>query len=82
MQVRLDLRWREAWVKTPALATAKEALQVSIDAEERAVPHSYHVVGGIGAQEAPVGDRDACLSNGQVLPTHESDTFGIVGSWH
>jgi hypothetical protein len=46
------------------LQAGEEAVDVVVQAEERALPGAGHVVGDVGAREAPVEHRDLGFGQG------------------
>ncbi len=58
---------------------ALEALQVVLQPEELPAPDVHHVVGHVGAGEAPVRDRDAGLGDGHVGAVDERGAVCVAG---
>jgi hypothetical protein len=67
-----------AGIEPEAAAAREEAVQVRVEPEERALPGRDHVVRGVGAQEAPVGERDARLRDGKEFAALVRAALGEV----
>jgi len=77
---RAHLVARLAGVQAQSLQAGEEALEVVAEAEELALPHVRHVVGGVGMQESPVEDRDLRVLGGDVLSVDVGATLHDRGS--
>jgi hypothetical protein len=54
-----------------------EAVEMMVQAEKVAVPDVHHVVGAVGADEAPVEDRDFCLGDRHIGALDKGGAFRI-----
>jgi hypothetical protein len=74
-----DLVTVQPRVEAPACAASQEAVQVDVQAEIGAIPDGHHIVGGVGTQKTPVGDRDCGLGDRQKLAAHECNAVCVCG---